>query len=294
MLFNRLRLSPLPFLMLGGFPAVLFGQATSVVQISGVVSDSNAGVIARARVKAIQTDTGLERVTITGADGTYALPNLPVGPYRLTAAADGFRTYVQTGIVLQVNTNPIINITLEVGTLSQQVEVSADATMVETQTNGVSQVIDQRRVVDLPLNGRQPTQLILLSGAAVTAPSSDMASSKNYPSSTTIAVAGGQANGTFTCSTAATTTMRSARLICHCHSRTLYWNLVCKPMPFRPATVCAPAPWSTLSQNPARTRCMEICSNFCVRAPPTLAHSSLPAATTSNAISSAPLPATPW
>src|SRR5215831_10346111 len=127
MLFNRLRLFLAPFLLFGGFAAVLFGQATSVVQISGVVSDSNAGVIARARGKAIQTDTGLERATVTGADGTYALPNLPVGPYRLTASADGFRAYVQTGIVLQVNTNPIINITLEVGTLSQQVEVSADA-----------------------------------------------------------------------------------------------------------------------------------------------------------------------
>jgi len=104
---------------------------------------------------------------------------------------------VQTGIVLQVNTNPVINVTLQVGSLSQEVEVSANATMVETQTNGVSQVIDQRRVVDLPLNGRQATQLILISGAAVTAPSSDMASSKNYPMSTTIAVAGGQANGTY-------------------------------------------------------------------------------------------------
>ncbi len=69
--------------------------------------------------------------------------------------------------------------------------------MTETQTNGVSQVIDERRVVDLPLNGRQPTQLILLSGAAVTAPASDLASSKNYPSSVPIAVAGGQANGTY-------------------------------------------------------------------------------------------------
>src|SRR5439155_1645198 len=100
-------------------------------------------------------------------------------------------------IVLQINTNPVVNVTLQVGSLSQEVEVSANATMVETQTNSVSQVIDQRRVVDLPLNGRQPTQLILLSGAAVTAPGSDMASSKNYPTSVTIAVAGGQANGTY-------------------------------------------------------------------------------------------------
>src|SRR5882724_2363246 len=177
--------------------ACAFGQATSVVQISGVVTDANAGVISGVAVKAIQTGTGLVRTATSESDGTYVLSNLPVGPYRLKAAANGFRAYVQTGIVLQVNTNPVVNITLQVGSLSQEVEVSANATMVETQTNGVSQVIDQRRVVDLPLNGRQPTQLILLSGAAVTAPASDMASSKNYPSSVTIAVAGGQANGTY-------------------------------------------------------------------------------------------------
>jgi hypothetical protein len=175
----------------------LFAQATSVVQISGVVSDGKGGVIQGARLKATQTDTGLTRNAATEGDGSYALPNLPIGPYRLEAVADGFRTYVQTGIVLQVNTNPVINVTLQVGSLSQEVDVKADATMVETQSNSVSQVIDQRRVIDLPLNGRQETQLILLSGAAVTAPGSDMASSKNYPSSTTISVGGGQANGTY-------------------------------------------------------------------------------------------------
>src|SRR5579883_3502722 len=68
--------------------------------------------------------------------------------------------------------------------------------MVQTEDTSVSEVIDQRRIVDLPLNGRQPTQLILLSGAAANAPAGDLATSKNYPSSVTISVAGGQANGT--------------------------------------------------------------------------------------------------
>jgi hypothetical protein len=175
----------------------LFPQATAVVQISGVVTDPHAASVPGAEVKATQVATGFTRSATTGPDGSYILSNLPVGPYRLEVAANGFKTYVQRGIVLQVSMSPEVNVTLEVGSLSQEIEVSVNAAMVETQTTGVSQVIDQRRVVDLPLNGRQPTELILLSGAAVQAPASDVASSKNYPSSTTISVAGGQINGTY-------------------------------------------------------------------------------------------------
>jgi hypothetical protein len=179
------------------FPVLLHSQTTAVVQISGVITDQNGGVVPRAQVKATQTDTGFVRNAIASQDGAYVLSNLPIGPYRLEAVADGFRTRVQTGIVLQVNTNPTINLSLQVGSVSQEVEVVASASMVETQSNGISQVIDQKRVLDLPLNGRQPTQLILLSGAAVIGPQGDFASSKNYPSSVAITVAGGQINGTY-------------------------------------------------------------------------------------------------
>lgn len=172
-------------------------QSTAVVQISGTVFDPGGSAVAGAQIKALQTDTGFTRTTTSGPDGGYLLSNLPIGPYRLEASSQGFKSYAQQGIVLQVNTSPVINVSLELGSLSQEMEVRASAVMAETQTNSVSQVIDERRVVDLPLNGRQPTQLILLSGAAVTAPPSDLASSKNYPSSTAIAVAGGQANGTY-------------------------------------------------------------------------------------------------
>ena len=176
---------------------LLYSQATAVVQITGSVQDSSGGTVSGAKITGTQTTTGFIRETTTGPNGQYVLSNLPVGPYRLDATAPGFKTYTQEGIVLQVNTNPTVNVTLEVGALSQSVEVRAAAEMAETQTSGITQVIDQRRVVDLPLNGRQPTQLVLLSGAAVVSPPSDLASSKNYPSSTTISVAGGQANGTY-------------------------------------------------------------------------------------------------
>ncbi len=179
------------------FAIPLFPQATAVVQISGTVVDPNDAALPNAQVKAIQTSTGFTRTTQSGQDGTYVLTSLPIGPYQLEVIADGFKAFTQKGIVLQVNSNPLVNVKLDLGAVSQQIVVSADATMPETQSTAISQVIDQRRVVDLPLNGRQPTQLVLLSGAAVAAPPGDLASSKNYNSSTTISVAGGQANGTY-------------------------------------------------------------------------------------------------
>jgi hypothetical protein len=92
--------------------------------------------------------------------------SLEGGPYRLEVQAQGFSRYVQTGIVLQVGSNVEANVALQLGSLSQSVEVQANAGMVETRESTVAQVINEKQVNDLPLNGRFATQLILLSGAA--------------------------------------------------------------------------------------------------------------------------------
>ena len=116
--------------------------------------------------------------------------------------ATGFASYLQNGILLSVGTNVTISVTLPVGSVKQEVQVTANATMVETHDTSVSQVIDSQRVLELPLNGRQATSLVLLSGAAANAASTgDFVSTKTYGSaniagSTAISIAGGQANGT--------------------------------------------------------------------------------------------------
>src|SRR5207244_9282129 len=110
------------------------------------------------------------RNVVTDTTGSLVRPNWKLGPYRLEAALPGFRTYVQTGIVLQVNSNLAINATLEVGQVAEKIEVQANAAMVETRTVGVGQVIENERILELPLNGRQATDLITLSGAAVQVP----------------------------------------------------------------------------------------------------------------------------
>ena len=176
--------------------ASAFAQSGGTAQISGTVHDPSGSAVPGATVKATKTDTDATRTVETGADGSYILPNLPVGPYRLEISKDGFSTSVQNGIVLQVASSPTVEITMQLGAVSQQVQVEASALTVETRSSGVGQVVDQQRVVDLPLNGRNPTDLIYLAGAAAQAPNADLVSTKNYPNEAPISVAGGAATGT--------------------------------------------------------------------------------------------------
>ncbi|PYS13425.1 MAG: hypothetical protein DMG15_11250, partial [Acidobacteria bacterium] len=155
----------LPFLVIVITTASAWAQATA--QISGSVRDQSAAVLPGVEITATQTDTGVSRMTITNEAGLYVMPNLALGPYRLQAALQGFRTFVQTGILLQVNSSPVINVVLNVGQVTEAIEVQANAVTVEMRSLAVGQVIDNQRIIDLPLNGRDVTDLIPLSGAAV-------------------------------------------------------------------------------------------------------------------------------
>src|SRR5712691_640431 len=177
--------------------AGVWAQTSAVSQVSGAVQDSSGSAIVGAVVRVTQTETGFTRTAESGIDGVYRLPDLPIGPYKLEATQQAFGTYVQTGIVLQVNVNPTINITLQVGTAMQSVQVEANAGMVETQSNAVGTVFEHQRVLDLPLNGRQETALITLAGAAVSAPPTNTIGGKNYPTEVAISVEGSAGNSTF-------------------------------------------------------------------------------------------------
>src|SRR5262245_15822378 len=148
--------------------AMVWAQATA--QISGTAKDQSGAVLPGVEVTVTQTETGVTRATVTNETGLYVLSNLPIGPYRLEAGLPGFRTFVQTGIVLQVNSSPAINLVLEVGQVTEQVEVQANAALVETRNAGIGQVVENARILELPLNGRQVVELISLAGAATPAP----------------------------------------------------------------------------------------------------------------------------
>ena len=168
----------------------LLAQGTS--QIQGIVKDASGSAVPAADIKAIQTDTNLTRSTTSTADGTYVLANLPIGPYRLEVSKGGFTTYIQTGIVLQVATSPTVDVALKVGNVSEQVQVNANAALVETQSTNIGSVIDNQRILELPLNGRNPAELIQLAGAAVPAGINGTA---GFPGGLNISVGGGLLSG---------------------------------------------------------------------------------------------------
>ncbi|MFY9689491.1 MAG: TonB-dependent receptor [Candidatus Acidiferrales bacterium] len=169
------------------FCTILSAQTISTSQIRGTIVDATGAPVPGAQISLTQTATGAVRTATSGTDGDYLLPELPVGPYQLSVTKEGFSKYVQNGIVLEVGVNPTIDVSLKVGTMSQEVTVEAQATMVDTQNTGIGQVTAPQEVQDLPLNGRQLTDLLSLAPAV----GEGRAFRASYPSSAVISIAGG-------------------------------------------------------------------------------------------------------
>ena len=163
-----------------------WAQATA--ELNGRVTDESAAVLPGVTVAATQTATGFTRTVVTDAAGAWTMPNLPIGPYKLEVSLQGFRTYVQTGIVLQVDARPTINVALALGNVEETISVEGAAPLVDVRSAGISTVVDQERIVELPLQGRQVTDLIILAGAAV---ETDRPNSRNFQGGVNISVAGG-------------------------------------------------------------------------------------------------------
>ncbi len=169
---------------------VAWAQASA--QLAGSVRDESGAVLPGVTVTVTQTDTGFTRTAVTDESGNYVMPNLPTGPYRLEVSLQGFRTYVQTGIVLQVAATPTINTVLAVGDLAETVTVEGSAPLVDVRSAGISEVVEQERILELPLQGRQVTDLIVLAGAAV---QTGAPGNRHFQGGANISVAGGQSFG---------------------------------------------------------------------------------------------------
>jgi hypothetical protein len=170
------------------FAATGLARAQATAELSGRVTDESGAVLPGVTVTATQSDTGASRTVVTDETGTYLMPNLPTGPYRLDVSLQGFRSYAQTGIALQVGGTPTINVVLAVGNLEETVSVEAAAPLVDVRSAGISAVVENERILELPLQGRQVTDLIVLAGAAVQTSTSNTRAMRGGAG---IAVAGG-------------------------------------------------------------------------------------------------------
>ncbi len=148
----------------------VFGQATG--QITGLITDPSGGVVPGAGVELTSETTGQSRSVTSGTDGFYTIPLVNPGKYRIRVSKTGFNTSVEEGIEVSVNGTARVDFPLSVGQVSEQVVVTAAATLVETRNATLGVVIDQQKVVELPLNGRNFAQLGTLLPGVVAPPAS--------------------------------------------------------------------------------------------------------------------------
>jgi len=158
--FARKLSGALLFIALVGFVSIRAQAPTG--SILGAVKDSTGGVLSGATVTALNTETGVARPIKTGDDGAYRLDALPVGHYDVKAEQSGFKTVTQKGIVLDVSQQAEINFTLEVGSASQEVVVTGEAPLVNTTNSALGGLVDEQKMAELPLNGRNYLDLTLL------------------------------------------------------------------------------------------------------------------------------------
>ncbi len=150
--------------------AIAVGQ-TFRGTILGTVTDPSGNVIAGATVKVKNTGTGLERTTTTSADGSYAIPELPVGTYSVTITQTGFQTAVTNGVLVNVATERRVDAQLKVGQVSQTIEVSGgELPAIETTSDDLGGVLTSKSVEDMPINGRDYTKLIFLNPGVAGSP----------------------------------------------------------------------------------------------------------------------------
>src|SRR6476619_6296626 len=173
------RLSTLPSSLLAGLMGLVFipqaaafplAYVQSTAVLRGQVRDQNGAVVPRARISALNIATGLARTGETDSEGNYQIAALPVGTYSVEVKAGGFRTEIVEHLTIEVARIVVQDFRLEVGDITQTINVTSDTPLVETATVSVGQVINERTAQEIPLNGRYLTDLALLTPGSVTPP----------------------------------------------------------------------------------------------------------------------------
>jgi hypothetical protein len=168
--------------------------------LAGTVLDPAGAVVTAAKVTVANPQTGLSREMLTGSGGDFVFPALPVGVYRVSVEAPGFTRYQQTGVELTADRSVTLPVKLKIGSATESIEVSAGAEMVETRSGALSQVVTEKKILELPLNGRNAAALVLLSPGVVdlragnSNGTGDTVQTVTYPGAVSVAANGGRAD----------------------------------------------------------------------------------------------------
>ena len=163
---RRIATTCLAFMLITLGVTVVQGQGIKA-SLTGVVSDSTGGILPGATVTARNQETNAERSQISGDVGLYLISSLAPGVYTVTASLPGFKTYEHTDLLLQVNQDARLDITLSVGEVTERVTVTGESPLLETQTQERGEVISEKQIADLPLNTRDYLQLAHLTVGVV-------------------------------------------------------------------------------------------------------------------------------
>jgi outer membrane receptor protein involved in Fe transport len=154
--------------LLGFAPSVALAQSTG--SLSGTAKDESGAVLPGVTIEAVNTATNAARSATTGADGFYTIPLLPPGTYNVKATLSGFSTFARSGVKVNVSETALVNVPMKVGGQTETIEVKGEAPLIETSNATLGIVIDEKKIVDLPLNGRNFTQLGTLIPGVVAPP----------------------------------------------------------------------------------------------------------------------------
>jgi len=189
------RLKTLSVLFLASLaPIAIYAQGFGT--IVGTVTDASGAIVTSAKIKVTDEATAASRETNTNDQGYFVVPSLRPGEYTVTFEAPGFTTIIKRHIALQADENRAVNQALTVQQSNQSIEVNAEATVVNTVTGTASEVVDQKRVEDLPLNGRNAASLLLVVAGAIPAPGSDadQGNTKTFPAAVLVSTNGARQN----------------------------------------------------------------------------------------------------
>jgi hypothetical protein len=152
--------------------ACSYARAQTTGSLLGVITDQNGAVIPSATVRVTNTDTGFTATTVSNAEGSYLVPLLPIGHYSIAVTASGFKSFTESNVLVPVAQEIRVDIKLEIGQVAQTVTVNGNAINIDTTTATLGETVDNARLEDLPLNGRNAADLLgLLPGVAdVSAP----------------------------------------------------------------------------------------------------------------------------